>query len=267
MLGASGAYLLFRAPMSYQEHVAPVAPQHLSCQEDLSRERARANELERKLLVSGESKAPESWSASQGETEAGSAASEQHEAGGADVTPAAGGDRVLAWRVSAIEKFIPLSDEQRERLRAKFQEEQLARQQGRESTAEDLEAIVGQEQAATYRQQVQAAFERVQNQEIEKEALWLSRKLSLSPQQEQQMRSVFVSVESQVDKEFSTEQHGVARSAQDRVAQMVAENKRRVQLRAEAIKPLLDSQQFADYMREESQSAAADMEVFHDSPE
>jgi regulator of replication initiation timing len=79
------------------------------------------------------------------------------------------------------------------------------------------------------------------------------------------MRTVFSEVESQIEKEFGDGQHGVALSAQQRVARMVAENKRRLQLRSEALKRVLQPDQYSAYLQEESQSAASDVEVFHDS--
>jgi hypothetical protein len=251
-LGIGGAYYLFQAPVSVESGVTMVAPQALSCDSELASQRARIAELERQVSLRQQSA---------------SASATPEPARTALPDDNGSADRAIAWRVSAIEKFIPISEEQKARLEEKFKEEHAARQENRESKAEALEDIVGQEQATTYRQQVQAAFERAQNQELEKEALWISRKLSLSPEQEQSMRTVFSSVESQIDKEFGDGQHGVALSAQQRVARMVAENKRRLQLRSEALKPVLQPEQYAAYLQEESQSAASDVEIFHDSGE
>jgi hypothetical protein len=227
-----------------------VAPQAVSCDSELASQRARIAELENRLSAQEKSAVVTQLPGTGQPTAAPGAAT---------------ADRAIAWRVSAIEKFVPLSEEQKERLQDKFKEEQDARQENRESNAERLEDIIGEEQAVTYRQQVQAAFERAQNQELDKEAVWISRKLSLSSEQEQSMRTVFSEVESQIEKEFGDGQHGVALSAQQRVARMVAENKRRLQLRSEALKRVLQPDQYSAYLQEESQSAASDVEVFHDS--
>jgi hypothetical protein len=175
--------------------------------------------------------------------------------------------RAITWRVSAIEKFVPLSDEQRQQLTEKFKEEQNAQEEGRESEAEPLEAIIGAESADVYRQQVKAAFERVQNEELDKEVVWMSRKLALSAQQEQAMRTAFASVESEIDSEFGGQHGGDNSSPQARVTRMIAENKKRVQLRAEALKKVLSPEQYTAYAETEAQSAASDMEVFHDPGE
>jgi hypothetical protein len=249
-LGASGVYLMGRIPVPTQEAQIKVPPQSIACESELSSHRARIAELEKRVAA----QQPAAVTLE-------GAATEQ-------LLPVPGDnavDQAVAWRVSAVEKFIPLTENQKERLREKFKEEQDAREQDRESTAEPLEDIVGEDQAIAYRQQVQAAFERAQNQELDKEAVWISRKLALSPNQEQSMRTIFSDVESQIDKEFGEGQHGVALSAQQRVARMVAENKRRLQLRSDALKNVLQPSQYAAYVQEESQSAAADVEVFHDS--
>jgi hypothetical protein len=249
-LGAGGVYCMLKAPISQEGRGETVAPQALSCESELASQRSRIAELENRI-------------------------SSQQRPATASVLPATeqpppveeqeAANRAIAWRVSAIEKFVSISEEQKQRLQEKFKEEQEARQENRESDAETLEEIIGQEQAATYRQQVQAAFERAQNQELDKEALWISRKLSLTPDQEQSMRTIFSDVESQIDKEFGDGQHGAALSAQQRVARMVAENKRRLQLRSDALKRVLQPDQYTAYLQEESQSAASDVEVFHDA--
>jgi hypothetical protein len=172
-----------------------------------------------------------------------------------------------AWRISAIEKFVPLTDEQRLRLTEKFAEERRAQEEGRESSAESLEEILGEDNARVYRGQVQAAFERVRNEELEKDTVWMARRLGLSPEQEVKMRATFEDVERAVAAEYPQPQLGAGGTPQQRVLRMIAENKRRVQLRAERLRQVLPPEQYEAYMRSESESAAADMEVFHGSGE
>jgi len=173
-------------------------------------------------------------------------------------------ETAVSWRVSAIEKFVPLSDQQKERLKTKFNEEREAASAGRESQAESLEDIIGADQAATYRQGVQAAFDRVENEELEKETVWVARKVGLNAEQEARMRDVFSSVEKTIDSEFSDQGHGTSLNPRERVTRMIAENKRRVQLRADALKGVLSNEQYQEYLKLEAQSAASDVEVFHE---
>jgi hypothetical protein len=232
--------------------VVTPAPAMLACEDELARQRSRIKELEAPP-VSQKVLAPAVPSFSSDESSVGSEVSpeeKQHEA--------------LSWRVSAIEKFVPLTDEQRSRLVTKFQEEARANQIGEESRAEKLEEILGDENARYYREQVKEAFERVQNEETEKEVLWISRRLGLSPELERSVRSVFLDVEQTVDSEFETAAHGTKTSPQDRVKAMIAENKRRAALRSEKLQALLPPDQYQAYLRSEAESAASDVEVFHD---
>jgi hypothetical protein len=167
----------------------------------------------------------------------------------------------LRWRVSAIEKFVPLTDEQKDRLRRKFTEEGNARVSGGESQAESLDEILGEENARYYREQVAAAFQRMQDAEIEKEVLLISRQLALPVEQEEGVRSVFVGVERTLKETEVPRQEG---SAHERVRGMVEENKRRTSLRGEELKKILTPEQYQRYLTLEAESPAADVEVFHD---
>lgn len=169
----------------------------------------------------------------------------------------------VKWRVSAIDKFVPLNDDQRQRLAAKFSREFSSEGAGDED--ETLDDILGLENATYYREQVRAAFQRVQEEELEKEVLWIARQLSLSDVQERQIQEIFNKIEQQIDQELAAPQHGVAeRSAQDRVKLMIAENRRRSELRNEQLKAALTPEQYEAYLRSQADSAASDIEVFHD---
>ncbi len=169
---------------------------------------------------------------------------------------------VVKWKVSAIEKFVPLNDEQRQRLREKFEREENVLS-GEESGSESLEDIVGEENARFYHQQVKAAFQRVQEEEIDREVVWLSRQLVLTQEQERSMRSVFEVVEKQIAEEAAGDDGRGARSPQQRVKAMVAENRRRAELRNEQLKPVLSPEQYEAYVRTQAESSAADVELFH----
>jgi paraquat-inducible protein B len=171
--------------------------------------------------------------------------------------------QAITWRISSIEKFLPLTDEQKERLEQKYTEEQRARSEDRESDAETLDDILGAESAATYRNQVKAAFERVQNEELEKEVLWASRKLSLNEDQERALQAAFADVEMALKGEFRA-LIAEAQTPAERVTLMIQENKKRRQLRAELVKDSLTPEQYQAFLALEAQSASADMEVFHE---
>jgi hypothetical protein len=262
VLGALTMYMLGSTQSGTDNAPQLVKPQSLSCEADLALERSRVRELEQKMSETLQQKiAVGAGSSPDDEFKRSQSPSET------PLHDAESRERAMAWRISTIEKFVSLDESQRQRLREKFQQERDAQSEGREQQSETLEEIIGEEKATLYRQQVQAAFERVQNQELDKESVWLSRKLGLSSQQEQQMRAAFISVESQIDREFESNPHGDGGSPQARVSKMIAQNRRRVQLRADALKPVLQPEQLQEYLKEESQSAAADMEVFHEAPQ
>lgn len=256
-LGAFGVFLLGRTAVMPSTSQAPemVSPQVLRCESELARERAKVATLENRVAQQPAGVSPSGHEHSQVET--------QHTQG--DFKPA--DERAVSWQISAIEKFVPLSDDQKDKLRGKFLEEREARREGRESSAESLDAIIGEASAAAYRQQVQSAFERVQNAELEKETVWLSRQLALSDEQERGMRSVFAEVEAQVRAQFGGAEVGNKLSAQERVSRLLAENKKRTQLRAEGLQKILNADQQKRYAEQQAQSPDADMEIFHDSGE
>jgi hypothetical protein len=169
---------------------------------------------------------------------------------------------VVKWKVSAIERFVPLSDEQRQRLREKFEKEEDALP-GEEPGSESLEDIVGEENARFYHQQVKAAFQRVQEEEIDREVVWLSRQLVLTQEQERSMRAVFEVVEKQLAEEVAGDDRRGPRSPQQRVQAMIAENRKRTELRNEQLKPVLSPEQYEAYVRTQAESSAADVELFH----
>lgn len=167
-------------------------------------------------------------------------------------------DDGLNWRISAIEKFIPLSDDQRDRLREKYTKERAGESEG----AESLDEILGAESAAFYRERVQAAFQKVQDEEVEREVVWLSRTLSLSQDQEGSVRAILAQVEAEVTKGQAHAQQGSA--PQERVRAMIAQNRRRTELRIEQLRRVLTPEQFQAYLQAEAESSASDVEIFHD---
>jgi hypothetical protein len=168
----------------------------------------------------------------------------------------------LSWRISAIEKFVPLSSEQKERLRGKYERESAAKTSGEEVETESLDDILGAENASYYREQVKAAFKRVQNEEIERESMWVSRKLALTSEQETSVRQVFERVESEMGQSHGSGQAGG--SPQERVQRLIAENRRRSELRNGELSKILSPEQFQAYAQLEAESSTSDVEVFHD---
>jgi hypothetical protein len=252
---AAGAGLMVgmrRFPAPSEGVIATPAPVSLECDGRLAEARRRITELEGTVtaVVKQPEETPHMQTSRDEDVQTGPTDEERKE--------------IVSWRVSAVEKFVPLTEDQKNRLSSKFEEEQRARAAGEEPQGESLEEILGEENAGFYREQVKAAFQRMEHEENEREVVWLARQLNLSDAQEQAVTSVFRSVEESIDREFGTLQHGAASSPQDRVKRMIAENKRRAQLRSEQMRAVLSPEQYQQYLRSEAESSAADVEVFHD---
>ncbi len=80
-----------------------------------------------------------------------------------------------------------------------------------------------------------------------------------------QVDSLFLDVEKTVESEFGSSSHGSKTSPQERVKAMIAESKRRRALRSEKLQAVLPPDQYQVYLRSEAESAASDVEVFHDA--
>jgi hypothetical protein len=259
IIGAVSIWCVSVAQYSQTERVDTPEPALVRCEAELGAKTAEIEALKKQVAVAAQPAAADSQQAVEIDTEHGV---NKSSTGSHD-----GADRASAWRISAIEKFVPLTDEQKARLERKFTEEQQAQQDGRESSAESLDEILGADNAQVYRSQVSAAFERVRNEELEKNTLWMARKLGLSADQESRMRATFEDVERMVAVEFPPLVLGSQNTPQKRVMRMIAEQKRRVQLRAEQMRQVLPQEQYEAYVKAESESSASDMELFHSSGE
>jgi hypothetical protein len=76
------------------------------------------------------------------------------------------------------------------------------------------------------------------------------------------MRQIFERVESEVDQSGSQGHSGG--SPQERVRSMIAENRRRSELRNAELSRILTPEQLRTYAQLEAESSASDVEVFHD---
>ena len=232
------------------------APVSLRCDTDeVSQARARVAELERELELARVQRASSPELPGKHEVPVGATHTADLEQGVKER------EESLNWKISALEKFVPLSDDQKSRLKEKYKQELEARQRGESAQTESLDDIIGAENASYYRQQVQAAFNRMEAEETGKEVLFMSRQLSLSSEQEESVRRVFAEVEAQIE---TTRASNTSESAHDRVKGMIDENKRRNALRSDELKKILSPSQYQSFMASQAESAAADGEGFHD---
>lgn len=164
-------------------------------------------------------------------------------------------ESLISMKLNAIEQFVPLTEDQTERLRDKYSLEFTPGVRG-----ESLEAILGKEQATFLNDQRDKAFERGQQEAREREVFFWSRKLSLTPTQESFFLNALDDTETEIEK-WKHEQK--ARSLQARTLLFFEETKRRRELLREKLGDVLSKDQMDTYVEQEAQSAAADVELWH----
>lgn len=165
----------------------------------------------------------------------------------------------ITAKLSAVEKFVQINDAQREQLKQKFQLE-LSKQE-----APSLEDILGKDSADFYHSQVQAAYQKSHKEEVDKEVFYLARILTLSANQELQVRQVIADVKGSVD----YLSHGSANAAANPIANlqsMLDSVKVQNDLLAEKIKNVLTSEQYLAFQEYQNNSSDSDFSLLHAEP-
>lgn len=168
-------------------------------------------------------------------------------------------------RISAIGKFVQLNDEQRERLRQKYTNDAIAKKSGSPSNSESLATIIGEQNSQFYQQQVASAFERSQQQELDRDIFYLSRKLAFTASQEQRMRQLLEEVETAAQQHFQQEKKSpeYGQDPSFRVKLMMQENQFKSEWLAGQLKETLTSDQYQAYLQEEAESSNAELGIWH----
>jgi len=81
------------------------------------------------------------------------------------------------------------------------------------------------------------------------------------------MQTIYSEVEREIRGEGSESEHLSGGTPQQRLARMIAENRKRLDLRSSKLKSVLSPEQYQAYLQAESGSSSGDLEVFHDSGE
>lgn len=168
-------------------------------------------------------------------------------------------------RVSSIGKIVNLNPQQRERLQTKYTQEALARRRGEKADTESLEEIIGEADSRFYKQQLENAYKKAQDQELERDLYYMSRRLSFNQLQENSVRDALSQVENAVQERFQSE-HSSPQYASDpsyRVRLMMQENQFRSEWLAGKLKEILNPDQFQAYMQEEAESTGAELNMWH----
>lgn len=159
-------------------------------------------------------------------------------------------------KISSIAKFIPLTDDQLRRLNEKY----TAELDPSNTNTEGLEAIIGKENSDFYREQRKNAFEKVLKESIEKEILFVSRKLVLDETQEQLFRQAYLDAENQI--RTAREQNAANKSNISTLEKLVLEEKERSRILSENVKNFLNQQQYQEFLK--YQTGSQDMQLWHE---
>lgn len=168
-------------------------------------------------------------------------------------------------RISSIEKMVSVSEDQKARLREKFTNDARARKRGEQVQSESLASIIGEANANFYQEQVRNAFQKAQDQELDRDIFYLSRRLSFTPEQEAAVRKIITNTEAQTEAQFTAERASPSfqSDAGFRVRLMIKENEFKSQRLSEQLKGVLSQDQYQAYLQEEAESSNADVGMLH----
>ncbi len=168
-------------------------------------------------------------------------------------------------KLGAISRIVSLSDQERQELRDLFLNDH-----DNTSDQQLLTQVIGEERAEFYKETREQAFSKGRQEELEKEALYLSRKLDLEPAEEQSLRSVLTEIDDEISEwrrarsQQLGEQSGAAPGVKMQV--LIEEIIVRRDLMKSRLSTLLGADKFKQYLQLEAESSAADMETFHVPP-
>ncbi len=174
-------------------------------------------------------------------------------------------EKILEWRVGAISNLVDLSENQKERLKEKFRLEKSSGANDPLTKAETLEEILGNENAMVYLEAKQRAKAKIQSESLEKEVLFLSRRLSLDLNLEEEVRNVIFSAEEEAEQYLSQLKSDQTRNKDPYTnfnAFLESQKIRRNILR-EQLKDILTESKFDDYLKYEAESSAIEVEMWH----
>ncbi len=174
---------------------------------------------------------------------------------------------VVSSRLSAIEKFVPITPEQKERLKVKFETEAGSKQSGQTPISESLSDIIGEEQANFYQAELKKTFQRNEQREIDKEVYYTSRTIGLNQTQENALRLAMMEAEALTKEELKRRYPADAAAqltTQEKIRRMIEEADMQAGLLDTRIRQFMTSEQYQSYTTLQAESAAGDMKVWHE---
>lgn len=179
-------------------------------------------------------------------------------------TPNSMRERMMEARINSISKFVTLDESQKKRLRTKFETDFLAGG-AKDSGSESLEAIIGNDAANFYQEERRKSFERAMNDSIEKEVLFIARRLSLNASQEDALRNAYFEAEREVEASSLIEGNSQSEpgNRRSRMQLYIEKERKKDLLISEKLRNTLDPQQYEAYLEYQTSTGSSELEVWH----
>jgi hypothetical protein len=160
-------------------------------------------------------------------------------------------------RLSAINKIVGLTADEEMAVKDLLTEGQ--------SHPFTLEDIIGSEKANFYYQQQRASFNRSENEEIEKDLYFFSRRFGLDHEQESAVINILTEIKDQNKTNRGGSPARMGATPQERLKEILNETRIYRNTLKERLKSVLSEQQYQAFLAYDAESVAADMQMWHDT--
>jgi hypothetical protein len=167
--------------------------------------------------------------------------------------------RVAEMQTAAIGRLLSLTESEKDSLFEMYRAEQSP-----DEPHVSLESILGAERANFIREEKRKAFSRSELEDVERDAYYFSRKLGLNEDQELEVLSALTDIQSQLREDRKSV---ASRPMRERMEYMLREAKLYRQILMQRMQGILTQAQLAQYIQYDSESSAADMEMWHSPPD
>ncbi len=170
---------------------------------------------------------------------------------------------VVDWRLKSVEKFVDLSEAQREQLRELFggrNTDPLA--QGSTDKKVTLKDVLGEDNYAVYQDARARAKTKIESENREKDILYKARIINLTPKEESILRDVTLKVDQDIETRKQADDTKPA-SPYEGLARYLQYEKLRRELIAAELKSELPNDKYEAYLKVDADSAASEMGVWH----
>ncbi|NBW41067.1 hypothetical protein EBR25_08695 [bacterium] len=162
-------------------------------------------------------------------------------------------------QTAAISRLLTLNDAEKDSLFEMYRAAQLS-----DEPYASLESILGEQRANFIREEKRKAFSRSEIEEVERDAFYFSKKLGLNEDQELEVLDALTDIQSQLREERKSVSSLPMR---DRMQFMLREAQLHRRILMQRMQSILTQAQLAQYIQYDSESSAADMEMWHSPPE